>query len=1239
MKIPSKPSYRTETDAQWEAIYAEGTNILVSASAGSGKTYVLTQRVLAKLRQGINIDELLILTFTKKAAREMRERIEKEIRAEIETLTEQQNHELGQHFQKQLHLLSSALITTIDAFCQKIVQEYYYFLPDLSPNYRILSDNLNYEKVILQKQAFNHVMNQYYEKANDLNDTWFYQFVDQFTTNNNDEALLEILNKLIQEASTQADPINYLNNLQKAYLLDQQALKQQNYNLAYQTNFAIQTYILPKWQSFFESLCLMTELDEAVENKELTPKAYESLAKYHDLYYAYQKQNWTELSLAITKLKKPSGAKNLAWVEKYQAKYPFLDFNLLAMLKQDFNETPEEFCQTCQELLPYINQLSELAIAYYHEYLQIKKQHAVFEFSDIEHLAYQILTLKINDSYPVAEFYKQRFAEIMIDEYQDNNALQDAILAQISRGNNLFMVGDIKQSIYGFRKANPMLFKQRYEQYAQEQDGHLIVLQENFRSQSNVLNFTNYIFAQLMDETYGQFTYDELSELKAGTKAQQDDILPTKICVFDQLTQAEMDKIDGQVEMVIDQIQALVESGVEYRQIAMLVKNKSDNLKIKEHFVKHQIPLQISDVNNYFKTTEIQTILALLNIIDNPHQDIPLLAILRSFIVGLTEPEFVNLRKMLLDLDTDEKKLDYYDVLCVISQKKDSLTPWELKIKQFISQLDDFRQKRRFYELSEVIWYLYEQTKYFDYVAGLDNGLQRQANLKALYQYAIKFNEQVENDLATFVKMINTSLRNDEDLNEAVVQTTENAVQLMTIHKSKGLEFDYVFVLGLNKSEKNETDNILCNVVEEVSKIPFGMKYHTIQENEMTLPDLVKKETKIYQILKQQLQLQKYAENMRVLYVALTRAKKQVFLMCQVSEKTHIESWLLNLANDQLVLQNKQHLSPRDGKLNKKMQDWLGLTLIRHPEFYNQVQSLDIYEDNLSPINLNDEAAARLQRLQLFNHVELCWLKEENLKNKVLEEQQMSLAGQKLTKSEIQQILQMFAYQYPYQKATTHASYQAVSEIKQAFADPIIVELSERTVAPNRYHNLQFTKPKFVQQQKEHLSPTERGQMVHRLLQILNLDVEPTYERLWELAVREWDVKRAGQLPLEKIIDFFKTNLGQLMLAEASNVHREQPFSMLLPANHLFNDMTASDDILVHGIIDAYISLPEETILIDYKTNLIKKGQTYNEFIEQMKQQYTGQLRLYKTALQADHQIKKAYLVLLDINQIVEVEL
>lgn len=512
-----------------------------------------------------------------------------------------------------------------------------------------------------------------------------------------------------------------------------------------------------------------------------------------------------------------------------------------------------------------------------------KRRRHVWEFSDIEHFALQILQAPAPEAIAVREQLSKDYHEIMVDEYQDTNELQEAIVTTLAHEHpgNLFMVGDIKQSIYRFRLAEPKLFIDKFNRYQADPDaGKEITLAENFRSMKNVDAFTNLIFTQIMDEQLGQIKYAGSAKLVYG--ANYPDTLPNVafLMIYDTEAPSDAGADDapdgdaGQVTLIAQQIRELLAKETQiwdrseqqlrplkYEDIAIISSTKKNNLEIQDQFGRADIPVQINDAQSYFKTTEVQIMMSMLQIIDNPYQDIPLAAVLRSPIVGLNENELAYLR-------INDKSDDYYSALLHFYQGyqdeyagnhyADELYP---KIQKFLEQLQQFQTTARQKQLATLIWQIYQTTGFLDYVAGMPAGPQRQANLHALYERAADYEQNGFKGLFQFVRFIERMQRNDHDLAEAKTRATENAVQVMTIHGSKGLEFPVVFLLNASKkfNMQDLTDHAVLN-----NQLGIGIDYFDPEKRVAapTLPKLV---------IQAATRKEALAEEMRKLYVALTR--------------------------------------------------------------------------------------------------------------------------------------------------------------------------------------------------------------------------------------------------------------------------------------------------------------------------------------------------------------------------------
>lgn len=912
--------------------------------------------------------------------------------------------------------------------------------------------------------------------------------------------------------------------------------------------------------------------------------------------------------------------------------------------KSYFPVSPAQIEELSQKALPLVEQMTEVTKLFMEGFSARKREKGVLDFNDLEHLALQILTKQQEEAWQPSEasdYYRRKFKEVMVDEYQDVNQLQEELLYWVREPDeekgNLFMVGDVKQSIYSFRLADPTLFINKYEKFSEERGGRRIVLAENFRSRQEVLAFTNLIFEQLMDPTVGQIAYDEAARLVLGFSGfPENERFSPEILIYEkaqETSEIELpmdevleDKTEGELFMTGLKIRQLIDSQfmiydkkrqeerpIEYKDIVLLTPTKKNNLTILEVFKTFDIPLELNDAQNYFQATEIRTMISLLQLIDNPYQDIPLASVLRSPIVGLIEPELARIRLA-------DQAHTYYDaVLAYQNNNEDELSA---KLLHFNKQLQQWRELARRSSITDLLWEIYYQTGYLEYVVGLPAGAQRQANLYALVDRAKAYEQSSFRGLYQFVRFIEKMQEKDKDLAEPVLASSDNAVRVMTIHASKGLEFPIVFLLDMTK-QFNLQD--LKNRYAFEEKLGAGVRY--MEPDTRVLYD-----TLPYQAIKLAKQKKLLSEEMRKLYVGLTRAEQKLFIVGSYKSKEDtFKAWSEASEQPDLVLDPVIRLKSMSSLMN-----WIGYSLIRHPkmtEYFPEATPLPQLKASPGDFTITwmnqEEVIAQRQALAT---------KEEQAEEHVSDQTPLSA-----------DLKTRLAFAYPYEASSQTTSYQSVSEIKRLFEDPddspdarLTWERSDKKAfaQPFRYTQDQLAEPRFLQKERK-VSAAAVGTATHFLLQLLPLE-NLTKERVEkELAIlvkkRLVDEKVAKRVPIAAILWFYESFLGQSLIEHSEKVKREQPFSMLLQAEKVFKEYpNDQDELLVHGIVDGYLDFDEYVQLYDFKTDFILHPEDPEE-IEKVISKYRGQLNLYQRALSEalNKPVQDVFLVLLQAKKII----
>ena len=1185
-----------QTAEQIEAIYTAGQNILVSASAGSGKTFVMAERILDQLTRGVEISQLFISTFTVKAATELKERLEKKISQQIQ---ETNDVDLKQHLGCQLADLPNAAIGTMDSFTQKFLGKHGYLI-DIAPNFRILQNES--EQLLLKNEVFHQVFEDHYQGENKEK---FSRLVKNFAGRGKDErGLRQQVYKIYDFLQSTSSPQKWLNEsflkgFEKADFANEkdkltEQIKQALWNLEsfFRYHLDNDTKEFPK-AVYLENVQLV--LDEISSlNQESDSQAYQAvLARV----VAISKE---KNGRALANSSRKADLKPLADAYNDERKTQFAKLGQLADqitildYQERYHEDTWELAKTFQTFM------SDFVEAY----RERKRQENAFEFADISHY-----TIEILENFPqVREAYQERFHEVMVDEYQDTNHIQERMLELLSNGHNRFMVGDIKQSIYRFRQADPQIFNEKFQRYAQNpKEGKLILLKENFRSSSEVLSATNHVFERLMDQEVGEINYDSMHQLVfANTKLTPNPDNKAEFLLYDkddsgqeeEESQAET-KLTGEMRLVIKEILKLYqEKGVAFKEIALLTSSRSRNDQILLALSEYGIPVKTDgEQNNYLQSLEVQVMLDTLRVIHNPLQDYALVALMKSPMFGFDEDELARLS---LQKAEDKVQENLFEKLVnahkqAASQKELIHTDLAEKLNQFMDILDSWRLYAKTHSLYDLIWKIYNDRFYYDYVGALPNGLARQANLYALALRADQFEKSNFKGLSRFIRMIDQVLEAQHDLASVAVAPPKDAVELMTIHKSKGLEFPYVFILNMDQDfnkQDSMSDVILSRQnglgVKYIAKVKTGaVEAHYPKTIKLSIPSLT------YIQNEKELQLASYSEQMRLLYVAMTRGERKLYLVGKGSREK---------------LEAKEYPAANNGKLDsntrlqaRNFQDWIwAISKVFAKDNLNFSYRF-VGEDQLTR-----EAIGELEN-----------------KSPLQDSSQADNRQSETIKEALEMLKEVEVYNTLHRAAIELPSVQTPSQIKK-FYEPVMdmegVEITNQTQSPEK--QISFDLPDFST--KEKVTGAEVGSATHELMQRIDLSQQPTLASLTE-TLKQVQTSPAvrKKINLAKILAFFNTALGQEILANTDHLYREQPFSMLK------KDQKSQEDFVVRGILDGYLLYEDRIILFDYKTDRYDQP-------SQLIDRYRGQLALYGEALSRAYSIEniEKYLILLGKDEV-----
>ncbi|WP_067729759.1 helicase-exonuclease AddAB subunit AddA [Oceanobacillus damuensis] len=1213
------------TKEQEDAIYSDGSDILVAAAAGSGKTAVLVERIIQKLlsnQKPVDIDSLLVVTFTNAAAQEMRNRVgqalEKALAANPGSL----------HLKKQLSLLQRASISTLHSFCLDVVRNYAYMI-DIDPSFRIADDM---EGDLIKQEVLDDLFEEWYGDETG-NQEHFFAVVDRFSNDRSDLEVENLILDLYTFATQNPWPDLWLDQLAEAYQIPDE-WKEKDLNWL--------TMINQEVKNQFEAIEQEMDLALAMTRENDGPYHYadtidaDRLMLQHALAHI---GSWDELQsyMISSSFGKLSG-KRVDCDELKKEKVKKLRKSYKdrwdGMKSKWFNRNLTSHIEDMQEMAPVIKHLTELVKQFKARFTEHKREKALVDFSDLEHLCLQLLVddaSTYDNIIPsaVAMQFQKQFSEVLVDEYQDTNLVQETILTLISDrtgAGNMFMVGDVKQSIYRFRHAEPTLFIEKYKRFANDQEiAKRIDLASNFRSREQVLSGANYIFRQILDEELGEIDYDSDAELIYGNKMYDEmpyDSPDPELLIIDRETAEEKEETAGEEENFQDLEKAQLEARayaekiktwigqkdgsipmkvvdketqsqreLQYRDIVILMRSMTWAATIADELKKQGIPVYAELSTGYFEAIEVKVMISLLKVIDNPRQDIPMASVLKSPIVGLNEDELATIRLA-------DKHHSFYEAVVTYEKKHTGST--SEKIEQFLKRLNQFRLASRQGALSELIWDIYRETGYYDFVGGMPGGRQRQANLRALYDRARGYESTSFRGLFRFLRFIERMEERGDDLGSArALSEQEDVVRIMTIHKSKGLEFPVV-ILGAMEKQFNQQDLRQKYLLHK--DMGFASKYIDPIKR-ITYPTL------FYHALQQEKLRELLAEEMRVLYVALTRAKEKLIMVGTVaSMEKKLQKW-------QKMIDHSEWVLPAHFRMESKTYlDWVGPALIRHQETAG-IRTEEIGDAVLNEIKADPSRweVSVIHASELTNLEETTQEMDLNLKEKIMDWQPVNVKD-----NELQAFVdRRLSYNYPHEQAAKYRAKQTVTELKRQreikddYSDDQLVQSFKAPI---------IKRPNFMQKEKK-ITPAEKGTAMHTVMQHLPMSKPLTKKEIEEyvelLADKEILTRvEADIVDSEAIEQFFLTDIAKLIM-ESPEVYREIPFSLTLPASEVYANWkgNTNEQVLIQGVIDCLIPKDDGWVILDYKTDTITKDVT-DTVQDQLVKRYETQMSLYRKALE-----------------------
>lgn len=1186
---------------QEKAIYTDtGTgNILVSAAAGSGKTAVLVERVLQKIISGKStVDRLLIVTFTEAAASEMREKISERLLEYIES--PECSVESKNLIKSQIRLIETADIMTIDAFCMRVVQNNFHSL-GIDPDVRICDDGM---AKLMTDEALDNMYDKIYKSDDTQVKERFDRLCDYYAKDRSNDGLSSMILSVYKFTEPLAEPVKWLEEAAESFekpVLEWPAISYHERvsrevsekciialdriteNESYDINVKNTALIVKKMAGEIYNAKDWDGIFEVVDKNLRTPqKRNKLLAIIKDL----QGEGKNELLFAVSEFCDAFSGKDVPCAITQSAQQMSEQFNrtLLKEEAQDIAWIVKEFMSAFSD---------------------VKEKHKIYEFSDIEHLTYTLF----RDSEPVREAYKAKYDEILIDEYQDTNMLQDTIFELISH-NNIFMVGDLKQSIYRFRKGDPYIFKSKSDEYSKADSPHTrITLSQNFRSRQEILSGVNDIFSRIMTENAGDVDYvgGELIVRDSKYEYYPESNIDTKseLHYIPVIRETGIDKDEIEAKFTAEKIRDLLESGAKVydKTLKKMRPVRKKDIVILENSVKHNAELLTAelaklgidtyvDKSSFFDRREISIMLSLISVINNSHQDIPLISVMRSPIGGFTDNDLSLIRM------NDKKAPDFISAVRTYASdgERKALAG---RCREFVRSIDRWRGYTRKKSVSQLIWTIYEETYFYDMMGAIEEGEEAQTNLKLLFERAKQYESAGFKGLFNFIKYIGELEKNESELVGAkLIGESHDVVRIMTIHKSKGLEFPFVFLLGMGKMFPPDS---------EFSKIQLHKNYgmglaHIYYDKHYS------QQTHTYELISKINRAESVSERMRLLYVALTRAREKLFVVvCQKAKAELRESELFHSWKGKIIgdfMPAKEVLSA------KGFYDWLCPTAMMSEENWD----LTCYFSQFS--------------WEVYNNSEA--------------EKPLGFADSAELGETVYRILD---YEYPFKEGNEIPTRTSVTQLKEMSIEKdseVYEPDSRRSSGTGDIAELMFSplhqKPMFMQESGKKRA-NEIGTLYHLVMSEIDFNdiskngtdwVDNELSRLvTENVISESDME---YIESEKIKTFFGSDIAKRMLASCE-INRESPFQINISALEYDASLPQEykdESVILQGIIDCYFDEGDGFVLVDYKTDKVIDG-------KEIREKYEKQLELYKKAIEKlrGKPVKESYLYLFDTGEVI----
>lgn len=1225
--------------------------LLVAAAAGSGKTAVLVERIITRLKDmenPLSVQELMVVTFTKAAAAEMSARIGVALAKAMESTDDKA---LQARLERQLNLLPSAHISTLHSFCQWVIRSYFYKL-DIPPTARIGNEA---EMALLKQEVLENLLKEAYEH----NMYGIFDLSDFFSDDKSDAGLQDKVLSLYEFAMSQSNSDGWMRHAVEPYKAaqeqdlrdtlwgramwdDQQAEIDRIADRIEQMEPLLESPVGPKkWDKVYqEQLAALAQLKGV--------QTWSDMVDVCRNLDTFTKASFTSLGKALER-----GEVDGALADEFKSLGSQNKDSLKGMKNGLFHIDESVLQQQFKDQYPLIHNLVELTIAFHKAYDEAKKEQGIMDFSDLEHLCLALLVEPGTEDDPqpseVALELQDTFKEIMVDEYQDTNGVQETIINLISRVDNRFYVGDVKQAIYSFRMADSSLFMNKYNTYGLMNDAveRRIDLAKNFRSHENILTTTNFIFYQIMTQEAAELDYGEKESLIPGRiveEAPSDWVGGTvELHLLDTSDTNRSDETDGdsetagdepennerELDFIIQKIKELHASKkqvqnadgsfrqIQWRDFAVLRRSLAGwGTRAVAAMRQAGIPAVVNERDGYFEAQEIQLLLSLLQIIDNPEQDLPMAAVLHSGLVGLDANELGALR-----LTGDESLWSVMPLYAEQAQDE--------RLLQFIAHIERWRTLSRRHGVADLLWDIYETLDYVNYVGAMPNGLVRRANVMALYERAKGFESSGFRGLFRFLRFVESLRDSNQDMAVAnVVTEADDVVRLMTIHKSKGLEFPVVFLSGVQK-KFNTMDFNSPLLVDKNGGIGLKGYYPDIRVSYPSMPWLYCKSIKSDAMK---------AEEQRILYVALTRARDKLFLTGYINKEIKKEKGV-GAHIKHAALTQTQALGADLIKAGNSYLHWLLIAFARHLDGGAPLRNIIELEGetNFDLLDRQCQVKVEIHDGSLYGDLDYKADVDETTINTV------RVLGKVNDVALPEEIVQRFAFTYPNLVAAKTTAKISVSELKRRFAErdaeavsatdvsmqqkPVIsCDITEDTTGENAILDTSIPtisgteladsvfgrKPLAIAVADEVVTGAQWGTLMHEAMQWLPVK-KYTQKSMTDMldslqAEGKFSDEERSLLSDRSLYGFFNSDLGQRLIA-SKRVERELPFSMLFDGNRVYPDVENGERLFLQGIIDTVFVEDDQWVLVDYKTDRVKSG-------DELIRRYKIQMDLYKEALE-----------------------